>query len=82
MVPDHGEGFQKVCIGKDSWDAIRISGMLPPIKYVAAHPTAPISATTHYVAVARIEPYGEAGKYRLIFAEPAKVPGHHVGQAG
>jgi hypothetical protein len=27
---------------------------------------------THYAPVASIEPYGEEGKYRLIFAEPVR----------
>jgi hypothetical protein len=31
-----------------------------------------MSAITHVAPVARIEPYGDSGKYKLIFAEPAK----------
>lgn len=46
--------------------------MLPRIKYVAAYRTAPTSAITHYAPVERIEPYGDGGKYRLVFSEPAK----------
>jgi hypothetical protein len=46
--------------------------MLSKIKYIAAYQSAPISAITHYARVERIEPYGEEGKYRLIFAEPAQ----------
>jgi hypothetical protein len=30
---------------------------------------------THYAPVASIEPYGEEGKYKLTFAEPAKPIG-------
>ena len=47
--------------------------MLPRIKYIAAYQTAPVSAITHYAPVERIEPYGDGGKYRLIFAKPAEV---------
>ena len=43
-------------------------GMLPRIKYIAAYRTAPTSAITHYAPVERIEPYGDSGKYRLVFA--------------
>ena len=35
----------------------------------------PESKVTHYAPVASIEPYGEEGKYKLIFAEPAKPIG-------
>ena len=51
----------------------RISGgMLSKIKFIAAYQTQPESAVTHYAPVSRIEPYGEQGKFKLIFAEPAK----------
>lgn len=73
IVPALEDGFQEVFIGENCWYAIRISGgMLPRIKYVAAYRTAPVSAITHYAPVKLIEPYGEGGKYRLVFAEPAK----------
>ncbi len=73
VVPAQEEGFQQVFIGEDCWYAIRISGgMLPRIKYIAAYRTAPLSAITHYAPVERIEPYGDAGKYKLVFSEPAK----------
>lgn len=59
----------RICI---DWYAIRISGgMLQKIKYISAYQTAPISAITHYASVERIEPYGEEGKYKLIFSEKA-----------
>ena len=73
VVPAQEDGFQEVFLGQDCWYAIRISGgMLPRIKYVAAYRTAPTSAITHYAPVERIEPYGDGGKYRLVFSEPAK----------
>ena len=46
--------------------------MLPQIRYIAAHQSSPISAVTHYAPVKRIEPYGDEGKYRVVFAKPAK----------
>jgi hypothetical protein len=76
VVPAQHEGFQKVFLGENAWRAIRISGgMLPKIKYIAGYQTQPVSAVTHVAPVARIEPYGDTGKYQLLFSEPAKQIG-------
>ena len=76
IVPAQPDGFEKVFLGQHCWHAIRISGgMLPKIKYIAAYRTQPEMKVTHYTPVASIEPYGEEGKYKLIFAEPAKPIG-------
>lgn len=73
VVPAQKEGFDRVFLGENSWYAVRISGgMLDKIKYIAAYQTLPVSAVTHIASVERIEPYGEEGKYKLIFSEPAK----------
>ena len=76
IVPAQQEGFEKVFLQERCWHAIRISGgMLSRIKFIAAYRTQPESKVTHYAPVASIEPYGEQGKYKLIFAEPAKLIG-------
>jgi hypothetical protein len=76
IVPAQKDGFDKVFLGENAWYAIRISGgMLPKIKYIAAYQSQPISAITHFAPVARIEPYGEVGKYKVIFSEPAQMIG-------
>lgn len=76
VVPAQQDGFEKVFLGQKCWYAIRISGgMLPKIKFIAAYRTHPESKVTHYAPVASIEPYGEEGKYKLVFAEPAKPIG-------
>jgi hypothetical protein len=76
VVPAQKEGFDRVFIGENAWWAIRISGgMLSKIKYVAAYQTQPISAITHVAPVAKIEPHGDSGKYKIIFSEPAKPIG-------
>ena len=76
VVPAQEEGFEKVFLGQNCWYAIRIANaMLHRIKYIAAYQTWPISQVTHYAPVANIEAYGEEGKYRLNFAEPAKPIG-------
>lgn len=72
VVPAQKDGFERVFLGQNEWWAIRIAGgMLEKIKYIAAYQTAPVSAITHSAQVERIEPYGEEGKYRLIFSKPA-----------
>lgn len=73
VVPAQEEGFTDVFLGQNCWYSIRIGGgMLQKIKHIAAYQTAPVSAITHHAPVERIEPYGDSGKYRLVFAEPAK----------
>ena len=46
--------------------------MLEKIKYIAAYQTKPVKAVTYYAPVKEIEPYGEDGKYKLVFSEKAK----------
>ena len=76
VVPAQQEGFESVFLGQNCWYSIRISGgMLDKIKYIAAYQTNPVSAITHYAPVSQIEPYGESGKYKLVFSEKAKPIG-------
>jgi len=73
VVPAQKDGFDRVFIGENAWHAVRLSrSMLDQIKYVAAYQTQPVSAITHLAPVRQIEPYGDNGKYRLVFSEPAK----------
>jgi hypothetical protein len=73
VVPAQKEGFERVFLGENAWYAIRIGGgNLNKIKYIASYQTQPISAVTYYAPIERIEPYGEEGKYKIIFSEPAK----------
>jgi hypothetical protein len=76
IVPARKDGFDKVFIGQNAWWSIRISGgMLDKIKFIAAYQTNPVSAITHFAPVDRIEPYGDSGKYKLMFSEKAKTIG-------
>lgn len=76
IVPAQKDGFDEVFLGEDAWYAIRIAGgMLDRIKYIAAYQTQPVSAITHVAPVARIEPYGEDGKYKVVFAAKAEPVG-------
>jgi hypothetical protein len=70
------ENFERVFLGENCWYAVHIGGgMLPKIRYIAAYQSYPRSAITHYAPVASIEPYGDQGKYKLNFSEPAKPIG-------
>ncbi len=76
VVPTRSDSFQRAFINSNAWWAIRISQKrLPDIKYIAAYQVSPISAITHIAPVARIEPYGDRGKYKVFFAEPAQEIG-------
>lgn len=73
IVPAQVDGFNETFLGENCWYAIRISaGKLEKIKYIAAYQTLPVSAITHYALVDRIEPYGQSGKYRVIFSGKAQ----------
>jgi len=76
IVPAKEGGFEAIFLGEDCWHAIRISGgNLDKIKFIAAYQIRPVSAITHYAPVSYIEPYGEEGKYKVVFSEPAKPIG-------
>lgn len=72
VVPAKEEGFQEVFLGENAWYAIRIAGgMRPKLKFIAAYRSAPKSAITHIAAIDHIEPYGDGGKYKVVFSAPA-----------
>jgi len=76
IVPAKEDGFERVFLGEDCWYAIRISGgMLDKIKYIAAYQSQPVSAITHYAPVDRIEPYGDGGKFKVVFSQHAQPIG-------
>lgn len=73
IVPAQKDGFENVFIGEQCWYSIRISSiMLPKIKWIASYQVSPVAAITHIAPVSRIEPYGDSGKYKLVFATPAQ----------
>ena len=72
IVPAKADGFHEVFLGQHAWWAVRISaGMIPKLRWIAAYQTRPIAAVTHIAEIDRIEPYGDAGKKKLIFKGPA-----------
>jgi hypothetical protein len=73
IVPAYEEGFEKVFLGQQCWYEVRIAAeKMPKIKYAAAYLTYPTCAITHFAPVDHIEPYGDAGKYKLVFSQAAK----------
>lgn len=76
IVPARDEGFQRIFLGENAWWAIRIaSWRLGTLKWIAAYRVAPTSAITHVAPIATIEPYGESGKWKIVFASPAEAIG-------
>jgi hypothetical protein len=79
VVPAREEGFERVFLGENRWYAIRISGgMRPRLRWIAAYQSSPISAITHLAEIDRIEPYGDGGKFAVIFKGPAQRLEHPV----
>jgi len=78
IVPAQRDGFQQVFLGQNAWWAIRISEKYRPhLKWIAGYQTAPVSAVTHLAEIERLEPFGDKGKWRVIFkgrAEPLGKP--------
>ena len=75
---DGKKRFESAFLGENErnehcWFQIRIhSSRLDKIKYIAVYQSSPHSAITHFAPVDKIESYGDSGKYKLVFAEPAK----------
>ncbi len=65
--------IQDVFLGESRWYAIRISGgMRPRLRWIAAYQSAPVSAITHVAEIDRIEPYGDGGKFAVVFKRAAQ----------
>lgn len=73
VVPAQSEGFNTVFLGENAWRAIRIAqSKRDKLKWIAVYQVTPISAITHIAEIDRIEPYGDTGKYMLVFKGPAQ----------
>jgi hypothetical protein len=53
----------------------RLEALARQLAGATANAEAMAAAITHVAPVASIEPYGDSGKYKLIFSEPAKTIG-------
>ena len=67
-----GEGFEEVFLGGDCWYYVRLSEQSrDKLKYIAAYRPAPESAVTHLAEIKEIVPFGDAGKYKVVFKNKA-----------
>lgn len=79
VVPAQPEGFQSAFIESQAWWAIRIGAKYRDnLKWVAAYQVKPIMAVTHVAEIDRIEPFGDDGKFKLIFKGPAQELERHI----
>lgn len=73
VVPAQEEGFAEVFLGQDEWWAVRIAEKYRPnLRWIAGYVTRPTSAVTHVAEIASLEPYGDTGKWKVLFKGPAK----------
>src|SRR5271157_230324 len=67
VVPAQREGFEQAFIGANAWWAIRIAEKhRANLRWIAAYQTLPIAAITHIAEIDHIEPYGDAGKFKVV----------------
>jgi hypothetical protein len=72
IVPAQKEGFERAFLGQNAWWAIRIAEKhRANLKWIAAYQVSPIAAITHTAEIDRFEPYGDTGKWKVIFKGPA-----------
>lgn len=78
IVPAQKEGFERAFIGENAWWAIRIAEKhRANLKWIAAYQVLPVAKVTHIAEIDRIEPFGDAGKFKVIFkgsANPLQNP--------
>lgn len=76
VVPAHQDGFRDVFLGQNCWHAIRIAaGKIGRFRWIAGYQVSPVSSITHIAEIDRIEPYGDEGKYKVIFKGNAQAIG-------
>ncbi|MCA9916241.1 MAG: GIY-YIG nuclease family protein, partial [Anaerolineae bacterium] len=73
IVPAQPEGFQSAFLDSNAWWAVRVAKKHRiNLKWIAAYQTLPVAAITYIAKIDRFEPYGDEGKFKVIFAEPAE----------
>lgn len=72
VVPAQPEGFERAYIGSNAWWAVRIAAKhRNNLRWIAAYQVSPIAAVTHIAEIDRIEPFGDEGKFKILFKGPA-----------
>ena len=73
VVPARDGGFERVFLGEDCWHAIRIhKSRFNDLKFIAAYRVGNERKVTHFAEIKDIEPFGDEGKYKVVFRAPAK----------
>jgi hypothetical protein len=71
IIPAQREGFESAFLGANAWWAIRIAeNHQANLRWIAAYKVAPVAAITHVAEIDHIEPYGDAGKFKVVFKGP------------
>ena len=74
IVPAQREGFEQAFVGANAWWAVRIAEKhRANRRWIAAYQVLPIAAVTHIAEIDHIEPYGDSGKWKVVFKGKAKV---------
>ena len=72
IVPAQQDGFHRAFLGANAWWAIRVAEKhRPNLRWIAGYQTQPVSAITHLAEIDHFEPYGDAGKWKVVFKAPA-----------
>ncbi len=79
VVPAQREGFDKAFISANAWWAIGIAEKdRVNLRWIAVYQVLPIAAITHIAEIDHLEPYGDAGKFKVVFKGPATPLAHPV----
>ncbi|MGB3722130.1 MAG: GIY-YIG nuclease family protein [Pacificimonas sp.] len=79
IVPAKADGFQSAFLDANAWWAIRIGAKQRAVlKYIAAYQVLPVAAVTHIADIDRFEPYGDEGKYKVVFKGTARELDHPI----
>lgn len=79
VVPAQKEGFEHAFLGEQAWWAIRIAAKhRDHLKWIAAYQVKPIKAVTHVAPIERFEPFGDEGKFKVVFAGPPIELAHPI----
>lgn len=69
IVPAQKEGFDRAFMTARAWWAVRVAAKhRDHLKWVAAYQVAPVSAVTHVARIDRLEPFGDEGKFKIVFS--------------
>lgn len=79
IVPAKPEGFQSAFLDSQAWWAIRVAKKhRENLKWIAAYQVLPVAAITHLAEIDRFEPYGDEGKFKVVFKGPAEELDNHI----